>query len=102
MAGCQAINKMTTEFYSRKIYNFILFIYLHLWLCWIFAAVPGRSLVVASRAYSLVAVRGLLITVDSLAAEYRASVVVVHRLSCPCSTWDRLRSGIELFPELQG
>ena len=54
------------------------------------------------RAYSLVAVRGLLITVDSLAAEHRALVVVVHRFSCPHGTWDLLRSGIELFPELQG
>ena len=63
---------------------------------------PGRSPAAASRAYSPVAVRGLLVTVDSLAAEYRASVVVVPRLGCPCGMWDLLRSGIKLFPELQG
>ena len=49
------------------------------------------SLVVASRAYSMVAVCWLLIAVASLVAEHgilgaQASVVVVHGLSS-CSSW---------------
>ena len=31
------------------------------WLCWVFVAVSGLSLVAASEGYSLVVVRGLLI-----------------------------------------
>ena len=41
------------------------------WLCWVFVAARGLSLVAASRGYSLVAVRGLLTMVASLAAENR-------------------------------
>ena len=40
------------------------------WLCWVFVAVSGLSLVAASEGYSLVAVRGLLIAVASLVAEH--------------------------------
>ena len=39
------------------------------WLCWVFIAVCGLSLVVASRGYSLVAARKLLTAVVSLVAE---------------------------------
>ena len=38
-------------------------------LCWVFVAACGRSLVVVSRAYTLVAMRGLLTEVTSLIAE---------------------------------
>jgi len=40
------------------------------WLCWVFVAVCGLSLVAASRGcYTLVAMGGLLIAVASLVAE---------------------------------
>ena len=59
------------------------FLILIFWLCWVFVAVCGLSLVLASGAYSLVAVQGLLIVVASLVAE--------HGLSCP--------TACEIFPE---
>ena len=46
--------------------NFIFGCYL--WLCWVFIALHGLSLVVASRGCSLVVVLGLLIEVVSLVA----------------------------------
>ena len=39
------------------------------WLCWVFIAVRGLSLVVASGGYSIVGVHGLLTAVPSLVAE---------------------------------
>ena len=47
-----------------------LFIYLF-WLCWIFVAVSGLSLVVLSGGYSLISVNGLLIAVAPLVVEHR-------------------------------
>ena len=55
------------------------------WLCWVFVAACGFSLVVGSWGYSLVVIHGL-IAVASLVVEEalgtRASVVVVHRFCC--------------------
>ena len=59
------------------------FLILIFWLCWVFVAVCGLSLGLASGAYSLVAVQGLLIVVASLVAE--------HGLNCP--------TACEIFPE---
>ena len=42
---------------------------MYFWLCWVFVALCGLSLVSASRGYTLVAVGGLLIAVASLVAE---------------------------------
>ena len=47
-----------------------LFIYLIVWLCWVFTAACGLSLVAARWGYSLVAARGLLIAVDFLVGEH--------------------------------
>ena len=61
--------------------------YLFIWLCWVFTAAHGLSLVAASpRSYSLNGVHGLLTAVASLAAESRAKgaqapAVVAHGLS---------------------
>ena len=44
---------------------------IYFWLCWVFVAECGPSLVVASGGYSLVAVLGLLTAVSSLVAEHR-------------------------------
>ena len=41
------------------------------WLCWVFIAVQGLSLVAESKGYSLVGVPGLRIVVVSLVAEHR-------------------------------
>ena len=54
---------------GRQILNlFILFIYF--WLCWVFVAVRGSSLVVVSGVLLFVAVHGLLIAVASLVADH--------------------------------
>ena len=50
--------------------SFILCACVCVWLCWVFVAVSGLSLVAASEGYSLVVVRGLLIAVASLVAEH--------------------------------
>ena len=44
--------------------------FFYFWLCWVFLAAHGLSLVVESRGCSLVVVRGLLIAVASLVAEH--------------------------------
>ena len=62
-----------------------IFIY---WLCWVFIAV--FSLNAANRAYSLVAVRELLIVVPSL--------VVAHGLNCLGSCGIFLDQGLNLCP----
>ena len=43
----------------------------HLWLCWVFAAVCGLSLVAASRGPLVLVVRGCLTAVASLVVEPR-------------------------------
>ena len=58
---------------------------LFFFLCWVFIAAQGLSLVVGSEGYSLVAVLRLLTVVASLVAEHRlqgtwASVVVIPGL----------------------
>ena len=67
----------------------------YFWLCWVFVAARGLSLVAASRGYSLVSVPGLLIAMASLVAEIvlwsvQASVAV-QGLSCPwaCGIFQR-------------
>ena len=54
-----------------------LLIYLLIWLCWVFAAAHGLSVVSESRGYSLGAVYRLLIAVVSLAGEHRLLRVAV-------------------------
>ena len=44
---------------------------MYFWLPWVFVAMFGLSLVVASRGYSLLAILGLLTAVASLVAEHR-------------------------------
>ena len=55
-----------------------MFIYLFIWLSWVFLAVPGLSLAVASRNCSLVVVHRLLSSIGSM-----DSVAVANRLRCP-------------------
>ena len=49
----------------------IFFSFIYFWLCWVFIAAQGLSLVTASGGSSLVAVHRFLIVVASLAAEHR-------------------------------
>ena len=78
-----------------KYFVFILFLYF--WLCWVFVAECGLSLVVKSGGSSLVEVHGLLIVVASLVVEWRlqgtwSSEVGVHWLTCPvaCGIFTKL------------
>ena len=50
---------------------YIYYVFIYFWLCSVFAALHGFSLVIESRGYSLAAVHGLVIAVASLVAEYR-------------------------------
>ena len=63
---------------------FILFIYF--WLCWVFVAARGLSLVVARGAYSLLRCPGFslrwLLLLQSMNSRHVGSVVVVHGLGC--------------------
>ena len=47
------------------------YLFIYFWLCWVFFAACGLSLVAESGSCSLVAVHGLLIAVASLVAEHR-------------------------------
>ena len=76
--------------YFSATFNYISF-YLFIYGCAGFLLLCRLSLVAASRGYSLVAVRGLLIAVASLIAEHglysvQASVVAAHGLSS-CGSW---------------
>ena len=44
--------------------------FIYFWLCWVFVAARGLSLVAARRGLPFVAVRGLLIAMASLVAEH--------------------------------
>ena len=54
-------NQKVHDFFNKLIY---------FWLCWVFVAVHGLSLVVVSGGLLFVEVRGLLISVASLVAEH--------------------------------
>ena len=62
------MNKQKKELSFKKLFSLNIKI---AFLLWVFAAVHGLSLVVASRGYSLVAVCRPLISVVSLVAEHR-------------------------------
>ena len=84
--------------------------FFYFWLCWVFLAAHGLSLVVESRGCSLVVVRGLLIAVASLVAEHglqacrlqklqqEASGVVMHGPSCFTACGIFLDRGSNLCP----
>ena len=67
-------------FFFFKLLCFFVFYFFYLWLCWVFAAVHGLSLAVASRVYSLTAV-----PCGMQARGAQALAVVVHRFSCPAT-----------------
>ena len=56
-----------TLFFS---FLFFFLILIYFWLCWVFIAVHGLSLVAMGGGYSLIAVHVLLIAVTSLVAEH--------------------------------
>ena len=53
------------------VFFFFKYLFIYLWLCWVFVAALRLPLAAASRRYSLVSVRGLLIPLTSLVAEHR-------------------------------
>ena len=72
------------------------------WLCWVFVAACGLSLVVASGGYSLVAVRGpLTVVVFCCGAQGLgtwALVAAVHGLRCPAARGILLDQGSNSCP----
>ena len=84
------INNCSTPFFKNK----FIYLFIYLWLHWVFITLCGLSLVAASRGYSSLQFPGfslwwllLLRSTGSRHAGFsscgtRASVVVVHRLSC--------------------
>ena len=76
-----------------------IYVFIYFWLCWVFVAMQGLSLIADYRSYS-VAVQGLLITVASLVVEQglqsTGSGVVEHELSCPaaCEVFPRDQSHV--------
>ena len=59
------------SFFYSLIHIFSFFFFkIHLWLCWVFAAVCRISPVAASESYFLAVMRGLLIAVVSLVVEH--------------------------------
>ena len=94
-----ALNHYTLLFLIPAFHSFFKKLCIYLWLCWVFIAALGVSLVAECEGCSQVAVLGLLIVVASLVGEHRllavgasvavaprllslASVVVAHGLSC--------------------
>ena len=73
-AGAHGPSVFPLLFRSTSFLGFLKYIYIYIyWLCWVFVAACGLSLVVESRGYSLVVVHGLLIAVASLVAEHGLS-----------------------------
>ena len=62
----------TISGYLFSLFSFLFFflILIYFWLCWVFIAVHGLSLVAMGGGYSLIAVHVLLIAVTSLVAEH--------------------------------
>ena len=60
----------TKAFFFFFFNKFIIYLFIYFWLCWVFVAARGLSLVVVSGGLLFVAVHGLLIAVASLVAEH--------------------------------
>ena len=85
-----AVQKKLTQHCKSAI--FLFFKAFFFWLCKIFVAVPGLSLVAAGRGSSLVVVRGLLVAVASLGQV--GSVAVLHRPGGPVACGISLDQGL--------
>ena len=76
-------------------------LFINFWLCWVFVAVHGFSLLTVHGCYSLV-LCSLLIGVAPLVLEHRlqseGSEAVVHGLSCPMACGIFLDQGLNLCP----
>ena len=84
---------------------------IYLWLCWVFIAVRGLSLVIACRGFSLAAVCGLLIAVASHRSDFsvrstnsrRAGSGLVVQTQLSRGMWNLPRPGIKpMSPALVG
>ena len=93
------------KFYFLQVF-FLKILILYFWLCQVFIAAQGLSLVVESRGYSLVAVHGVLFVVASLVEDkfqahalqqlqHPGSVVVVTWAQVPGGMWNLPRPGSE-------
>ena len=75
--------------YLNFFLNFKKLINFYFWLCWVFVATCGLSLVVLSRGYSLLRGPGFslpwLLLLQSTGSRRSSSVIVVPGLSCPAA-----------------
>ena len=66
--------------------EFLLFLFIYFWLCWVFVSVPGLSLVVASGGHSSSRCAGLSLSrallLRSTGSRRAGSVVAAHGPSC--------------------
>ena len=101
----QALLASWPEFFF--FFSFFRILFTYFFLCWVFIAAQAFSLVVASRGYSLVAMRGLIVEA-SLVAEHRlqgtlASVAVACRLwsigSIAVVHWLSYSAACGIFPD---
>ena len=87
-ASCQFVYLLQRTIYSSPLPIFSFFFFF--WLHWVFAAVRGLSLVVASRVYSLLWCAGFslqwLLLLQSMVSRHAGSVVAARRLSS-CGAW---------------
>ena len=94
--------------FHGKLFFFHLFIlFIYFWLCWVFVAAYGFSLVAASMGYSLLWCVGFslqwLLLLQSTGSRLAGSVVTVHGLSLLRGMWDIPGPGLEpVSPALAG
>ena len=98
--------KFSKDFCLRfQFFTLFYYLFIYIWLCQVFIAAHGFSLVVAGGGSSLVVACGLLL-LQSMASRCAGSVIVAHRLCCPkiCGASGNLpRPGIKpVSPALAG
>ena len=68
---CVGQNGLGQKGRAENPFKIYIYVFIYFWLLWVFVAVQGLSLVVASVGYFLAAVRGLLVVVASLGEGHR-------------------------------
>ena len=102
--GPWSLNHWTTRevpLFTFFFFFFNLFI-IYFWLCWVFVAVHGLSLVAASGGHSSLRCAGFslswLLLLQSMGSRWAGSVVVAHGLSCSAACGIFLDQASNLCP----